>query len=417
MKLALENPQIKVNHSLSISLTKFAEMNIKIYKIKDKFSASKDKIQLINTALNGLKTDKNLLKTNTSANSKIKAAPKAYSKAHLSFEVKNTGITDLNKPSAQTHLINFLEDYDGSYNLEMQKGGEQEAIKVLDRFFEEKKYLNYINFIASPLESREFCSRLSAHLAWGNISLRQVFQRLETVLKTKSLNARAQKNLDYFRSRLFWRAHFIQKFETQVEIEDENINPAFNVIQRDYNPVYIDAFEKAQTGFPLIDACIKALNQTGYLNFRMRAMICSFFTHILFQDWRLCTHYLARQFLDYEPGIHYPQHQMQAGTTGINIIRIYNPFTQTKDHDPEFKFIKKYLPELKNQPASFFLKPRSKVQPSLFKLDYPMPIVDFKEAYQRAKEKLYTVKNSSEAKSYKPQILAKLTNNLKRNPY
>jgi deoxyribodipyrimidine photo-lyase len=156
---------------------------------------------------------------------------------------------------------------------------------------------------------------------------------------------------------------------------------------------------------------MRYLNKTGWLNFRMRAMLVSFASYHLWLDWRLTSKHLARQFLDYEPGIHYSQIQMQSGTTGMNAIRIYNPIKQSMDQDPDGKFIKKWVPELKDIPTQFIH------QPWLFDIDnesYPKPIVDEKLARARAKEKIYALKKESKKSDETTKLVLKHASRLRR---
>ena len=125
---------------------------------------------------------------------------------------------------------------------------------------------------------------------------------------------------------------------------------------------------------------MRCLNETGYLNFRMRAMVVSFFTHNLWQPWQAASQHLSRMFLDFEPGIHFPQLQMQAGETGTNMLRIYNPIKNSWDHDPDATFIKKWVPELRDLDTAFAHEPylMTPMEQQLYNLelgkDYPFPL-------------------------------------------
>ena len=161
---------------------------------------------------------------------------------------------------------------------------------------------------------------------------------------------------------------------------------------------------------------MKCLIETGYLNFRMRAMLVSFFTHHLWQPWKAGVVFLANNFLDFEPGIHYSQFQMQAGETGINMIRIYNPTKNAKEHDNEGLFIKKWIPKLKKIPVPLVFEPwkLSEIDQEMFDckigFDYPKPIIDISKTYKYAASKLWTIKNDIEVKKESKRILKKHTN-------
>ncbi len=167
------------------------------------------------------------------------------------------------------------------------------------------------------------------------MSLRSVFQALSArqeelrgIKKSGQDTGRWLKSLSALGSRLRWRSHFAQKLHDQPAIEHDNMCRAYDVLRTDHDAAKLDAWARGCTGFPMVDACMRSLLHSGWLNFRMRAMLVSFACYDLWLDWRPLAPILARCFLDYEPGIHYPQLQMQAGTTGMNALRIYSATKQ-----------------------------------------------------------------------------------------
>lgn len=308
----------------------------------------------------------------------------------------------------QLNLATFTPPNSWLDNESFQAGGETKALHCLEDFLNNRAAC-YVSSISSPELSQTFCSRLSAHLAYGNISIKYCFQKAKASNFTLLNN-----NRNAFISRLKWRCHFIQKLETSPEIEFVPINPAYRDFIYTKGPLgryRLRAWQRGMTGFPFVDACMRMLNQTGYLNFRMRAMLVSFLCHYLDLDWRWGLRHLAKVFLDFEPGIHISQFQMQAGVTGINTLRIYNPIKQGLEQDPEALFIQKWVPELASLPATCRHQPwQTKPMENIFYQfelgkTYPQPIVCPDTRYRLARDKHWHFKNLSSVKQHKPHII------------
>ncbi|MCS6935773.1 MAG: DNA photolyase family protein [Chitinophagales bacterium] len=289
-----------------------------------------------------------------------------------------------------------------------QPGGEDWAWKYLEDFIR-YRHIHYTRHISKPEKSRRSCSRLSPYLAYGNISLRSVYQYTLQNME----GARNKSALSNFISRLHWHCHFIQKFESECRYEHENINRAYDALSKEFNEAYYHAWLHGKTGIPIVDACMRCLRATGYVNFRMRAMVVSFAVYNLWLDWRHIAQPLARLFLDYEPGIHYPQLQMQSGTTGVNTLRIYNPVKNSEQHDPDGEFIKKWVPELAFVPGKLIHEPHrmsfleQRMYNCIVGKDYPAPIVSVEETRKRAADIMWAFKKKAEVKEEGKRILAR----------
>ena len=316
---------------------------------------------------------------------------------------------------AENELAFFRHEFEPHPYL--QKGGERRAHKVLHSFLNDR-ISNYARSISKPLESRKGCSRISPHLAWGNLSIRQVYRAMNIADSTQN-----KRNFRAFADRLRWQAHFIQKFESEWEYEFHTINRGYEQFdaRKPMNEALFTAWKEGKTGVPLVDACMRCLNATGYLNFRMRAMVVSFYSHYLWLPWKPGADYLASLFTDFEPGIHYAQFQMQTGYTGINTIRIYNPIKQSTDHDPEGKFIKMWLPELVTIPAPYIHEPWN-IPPLEKQLmgystgSYPeTPVVDLKAARKHASDTLYAMRKDPTVRQESARILGRHVNPGPRN--
>ena len=294
-----------------------------------------------------------------------------------------------------------------------QSGGRSHGLDVLHDFLGERSQ-QYRGGISSPLSAPTACSRLSPYLAFGCLSLREIVHAAR--FKSATLPASASRHkagISAFISRLYWHCHFIQKLESEPELEFRNLHRGYDGMREDdWNPRHFEALSAGRTGWPLVDACVVMLRETGWINFRMRAMLVSVAAYPLWLHWRPVGLWLARQFLDYEPGIHWSQMQMQSGTTGINVPRIYNPIKQARDHDPHGHFVRRWLPALRRVPDSWLFEPwrmpadlqaRHGLQPG----DIAEPPLDLESATRAAKARLFALKAQPDIRAAKAAIVQK----------
>jgi len=285
---------------------------------------------------------------------------------------------------------------DGIENI--QQGGRESAAETMNSFFS-SRFEKYQKGLSSPELASKHCSRLSPYLALGVISMKELVHRTRAEIRSSigQGNRWKQKQLESYQSRLYWHCHFIQKLEMYPVYEMETMLMPLDELRENHLDLQrYEAFCTGRTGVPFVDACVRSLVATGWINFRMRAMLVSFACHQLWLPWRPVALFLARMFVDYEPGIHYPQVQMQAGTSSSPTLRIYNPVKQSQDQDPDGKFIKSWVPELSSLTSKQVHEPwnlaplEARMRGFHVGETYPHPIVDVRKSYQEAKDKMYS---------------------------
>ena len=284
---------------------------------------------------------------------------------------------------------------------ERQIGGRKAGTELLQSFLSARGE-NYRRAISSPDTAATSGSRLSPYLSFGCLSMREVYQ---TTMSRRSEAPKGgwSQSLSSFTSRLHWHCHFMQKLEDEPDIEFRNFHPAYDGV-RGHDARRFEAWASGQTGYPMIDACMRSLIASGWLNFRMRAMLVSFASYHLWLDWRAPALHLARLFTDYEAGIHYSQIQMQSGTTGINVMRIYNPIKQSQDQDPNGRFIRRWIPEIAHLPDHLIHTPW--LVPHRV-ADYAPPIIEEATSRRQAATKLSAIRKTIEHHQHAAEIVKK----------
>ncbi len=277
---------------------------------------------------------------------------------------------------------------------------EDAARRTLSSFVEHRAE-GYNRGISSPQEARLTGSRLSVHFAWGTMSVRTAYQASQQARES----GRFRRPLASFEKRLHWHDHFAQRLEDEPQMEFRPLNTAFEKLSAVSDAEKLEAWIHGRTGQPMVDASIRCLTQTGFLNFRMRAMLVSCACHLMNLPWQDLRYPMARIMADYVPGIHLSQLQMQAGVVGINTIRIYSPAKQIRDNDPTCRFILKWVPELAGRtPAEILAHAEGGTDRPLG--DYPAPLVSYRTHASEARSRLWSIKQSADGRTEAQRVLA-----------
>jgi deoxyribodipyrimidine photo-lyase len=233
--------------------------------------------------------------------------------------------------------------------------------------------------VARDFPSVKGVSYLSIHNRFGTISIRE----LATIAYAESLkpnNVGAQTWL----SELVWRDFYFQILWHNPHAASRAYKPEYEALAWENNPEYFAAWCEARTGYPIIDAAMRQINQTGYMHNRLRMIVASFLTKDLLVDWRLGEKYFADNLNDFDLSANNGGWQW-AASTGCDAqpyFRIFNPITQSERFDPQGKFIRRYLPELKNIPDKYIHAPwtlppiDAAAKDFQIGRDYPQPIVE-----------------------------------------
>lgn len=368
----------------------------------------------------GLERDNNLAETCNvefvAGDGLIRTNPGETSREQWSQHAKNWFTNPRHSWDEHTVTIKHIDTgitptrISNAYNISPNKtgvpaGGRANAIEQLHSFT--SKLSQYPHSISAPGKARTGTSGLSAYLRFGCLSPREVYQYI-----TENGPDGTGKNM--FLSRLFWNRHYTQKLADWPGWMDTAVNPVMRKFHSEtHDPDLVTAWKHGKTGYPMVDASMRCLKETGWLNFRMRAMCASFLCDLLEQPWKIGADWFYYHLIDADPAINYTQFQTQAGVVGVNMMRVYNPRKQVREQDPDGNWIRKWVPELRGLPSEFIDRPERTpvhVQNTCgvhIGTDYPYPIIEYEHARERILTRFNAVKHEAQKALENPVIAAR----------
>lgn len=258
----------------------------------------------------------------------------------------------LSSYSTETYFSNFLK-FEGEHfpNLE-EIGFEKTDVLIPSSEFELDVIKNYHE--TRDIPSIHGTSRLSVHLRFGTISIRKLVRM-------------AQETNEKFLNELIWRDFYMMILWHFPHAASGAFKPAYDKIEWERNEQHFDAWCKGRTGYPIVDAGMRQLNETGWMHNRVRMVVASFLTKHLLLDWRWGEAYFAHKLLDFELSSNNGGWQWAAGSgcDAAPYFRVFNPDLQTQKFDPNLKYIQHWVPDFQE-------------------LTYPRPVVEHKMARDRA---------------------------------
>ncbi|WLR48855.1 FAD-binding domain-containing protein [Halobacillus litoralis] len=231
---------------------------------------------------------------------------------------------------------------------------------------------------------------MSRFLRTGAISIRTIYHKIEEDVDFRKNTS----GVDTYISELAWRDFYNMIYHYYPDANSKEMVEKYRGIPWNNDDELLEKWKQGQTGFPLIDAAMRQLNEIGWMHNRLRMAVASFLTKDLLMDWREGEQYFSERLVDYDPASNIGGWQWAAstGTDPVPYFRVFNPTRQSERFDPHGRFIKEWLPELENvkkkhihQPANM-TKEEQKEAGCIIGEDYPAPIVDHKTRRERAIE-------------------------------
>lgn len=252
-------------------------------------------------------------------------------------------------------------------------GGRQHAIQQLKNAVQtQSKYKTTHNML------EQNTSQMSAYIKFGCVSIREVHKAFHN-------------NHDLVRQ-LIWRDFYANILYSFPHVLGHALKPKYDKIKWSYNKKYLDAWKKGETGFPIVDAGIRELNTTGYMHNRARLIVASFLVKTLLLDWKKGEQYFATKLTDYDIASNNGNWQwiMGGGADSQPYFRIFNPWSQSKEHDPEANYIKKWIPELKDVNAKTIHNWNTEYS-NYKEIHYPKPIVEYDDQKEKIMKMYKTI--------------------------
>jgi deoxyribodipyrimidine photo-lyase len=304
-----------------------------------------------------------------------------------SEDLSSGSIKDLNLLPTIKWYKSFEEEWNPG-----EIGAEQNLNSFLD-----SGLLNYKEGRNFP--SQEFVSRLSPHLHFGEISPNEVWYRA----KTKEGISGIEKSLAHFHSELGWREFSYYLLYHFPDLPNKNFQEKFDIFPWQENEEFLALWQKGNTGYPIVDAGMRELWQTGYMHNRLRMIVGSFLVKNLLIDWRFGERWFWDCLVDADLASNSASWQWVAGSgaDAAPYFRIFNPITQGLKFDPEGEYTKKYVPELRDLPNKYLFSPWEAPENILAAAgielgkNYPKPMVDLKLSRETALEAFATTKKEN----------------------
>lgn len=259
-------------------------------------------------------------------------------------------------------------------------GGRTEALKHLKTFYHDK--------LVHYKEQRDFpdihgTSLMSPHIHFGTIGIRELFRLAFNKIDKEVKNADEKTNVDTWINELIWREFYYNITFHNPQIITESFRPEYDNLNWSYDEKLFTIWCEGKTGYPIVDAGMRQLNETGWMHNRVRMIAAMFLTKDLFIDWRLGEKYFAEKLIDLDFSSNNGgwQWSSSTGCDAQPYFRIFNPVLQSKKFDTEGKYIKKYVPELKDVDAKYIHDPweHNEILKENYGIElgrnYPLPLV------------------------------------------